>query len=324
MNKKVELKAFGKINLGLDVLGVKETGYHNVEMVMAQVGLGDIVSVNCSYKEERNDKEPEIKVEVVGKEIGKEEDNIAYKTAKAFLDVLLEEEKNNIDRINIEIQKNIPLAAGMAGGSADGAAVIHCLNILTGGKKTLKELMKIGEKVGADIPFCIMGQIVGNEELKELHKGEAVSSFAFAYGIGTEIQPINESEWLVLICKPGFSVSTKEVYIGIDEILGLDINNEEKRNCNIPELVEMINQNKTLETLPLMCNILEKYTEKNYTEVRDIKNKINSNNNALKTMMTGSGPTVFALYKDEAKLNEDYLFMQTEGLEVFKTKTILS
>ena len=279
----IELKSRAKINLSIDVLGKREDGYHLVEMIMQTIDLYDIIKI----KEIEID---EININSNSSDIPLNENNIVYKAAK-----VLKDQFNIKNGVEIFIEKNIPVAAGMAGGSSNAAAVLVGLNKLW--KLNLSEvrLQEIGLKLGADVPFCISGNA------------------ALAQGIGEELTYIKglSKDTVILVCKPNLFVSTKEVYEGLD--LQNIKNRPKKGNINL------------LATN--MVNVLETVTSKMHEEIKDIE-KVMLENNALGSMMSGSGPTVFGLFDKEEgalsakgellkKYNQVYVVRSSEkGVEV--------
>ena len=245
----ISLKSRAKINLSIDVIGKREDGYHIVEMIMQTIDLYDDIKL---------------------KEL--EEDNIVYKAAK-----LIKEKMDIKKGIEIFIKKNIPVAAGMAGGSSNAAAVLVGLNELWKLGLSKDELRDLGLKLGADVPFCIEG------------------GTALAEGIGeklTYIKGINK-DVNILVCKPDIFVSTKEVY------QSLDIKNIEKRPDN-KLLIEKLKNDDIVSVSNNMVNVLEEVTSKKYSDIKVIENII-AKNGAMGTMMSGSGPTVFGFFDNEEK-----------------------
>ncbi|KXG76191.1 4-diphosphocytidyl-2-C-methyl-D-erythritol kinase [Thermotalea metallivorans] len=220
-----------------------------------------------------------------------DEGNIAYRAAKLI------REKYHIDRgIHIYIDKNIPVAAGLAGGSTDGAAVLRGLNILWNLGASQEELMEMGLSLGADVPFCILG------------------GAALAEGIGEKLTPVQglENVWVVL-CKPNISVSTAEVY------RNLDVN----RIVHRPDtegILQALQRKDVQAVAGKLRNVLEQVTEEMHPIVKDIKKRM-LEYNALGSMMSGSGPTVFGLYKDynRAKIAYDNLSRIYKQTYVVKT-----
>ena len=262
--KKIKLDAYGKINLGLDVLGKRNDDYHDLDMVMQSVNLADKIII-------QKNKTGEITVKSNTGKIPNDESNLAYKAAKLLIDEF-EIEKG----VDIEIEKNIPISGGMAGGSTDCAAVLKGMNKLFKLKLSEEELMERGVKLGADVPFCIMGKT------------------ARAEGIGEVLTPIkNKLKGYIVLAKPPISVSTGFVYGRIDEV-------EVKNKPDTEAMIEAIKKNDLKGLADSICNVLEEVTIPDYPIVQEIKDKM-INNGALNAMMTGSGPTVFGLFDDKKK-----------------------
>ena len=288
----MRLRALAKINLGLDVIRKREDGYHLVEMIMQTIDLYDIIKI----KETNID---EIKINSNSLDIPLNEDNIVYKSAK-----VLKDEFNIKNGVEIFIEKNIPVAAGMAGGSSNAAAVLVGLNKLWNLNLSKESLQKIGLKLGADVPFCISGNA------------------ALAKGIGEELTYINglSKDTVILVCKPNLFVSTKDVYEG------LDLQNIKNRPDN-NFLIECLEKGNINLLAKNMVNVLETVTSKMHKEINDIE-KVMLKNNALGSMMSGSGPTVFGLFDKEEdalkakqelliKYNQVYVVRSSEkGVEV--------
>lgn len=261
----ISLKSRAKINLSIDVIGKREDGYHIVEMIMQTIDLYD--DIKLKELEEDN-----IIIKSECSYIPLNEDNIVYKAAK-----LIKEKMDIKKGIEIFIKKNIPVAAGMAGGSSNAAAVLVGLNELWELGLSKDELRDLGLKLGADVPFCIEG------------------GTALAEGIGeklTYIKGINK-DVNILVCKPDIFVSTKEVY------QSLDIKNIEKRPDN-KLLIEKLKNDDIVSVSNNMVNVLEEVTSKKYSDIKVIENIIDKNG-AMGTMMSGSGPTVFGFFDNEEK-----------------------
>lgn len=261
----ISLKSRAKINLSIDVIGKREDGYHIVEMIMQTIDLYD--DIKLKELEEDN-----ITIKSECSYIPLNEDNIVYKAAK-----LIKEKMDIKKGIEIFIKKNIPVAAGMAGGSSNAAAVLVGLNELWKLGLSKDELRDLGLKLGADVPFCIEG------------------GTALAEGIGeklTYIKGINK-DVNILVCKPDIFVSTKEVY------QSLDIKNIEKRPDN-KLLIEKLKNDDIVSVSNNMVNVLEEVTSKKYSDIKAIENII-IKNGAMGTMMSGSGPTVFGFFDNEEK-----------------------
>ena len=261
----IQLKSRAKINLSIDVLGKRQDGYHLVEMIMQTVDLFDKIKI-FSLKEDT------IILESNSSDIPLDSRNIVYKAAD-----LIKKQYNINKGVKINIEKNIPIAAGMAGGSSNAAAVLVGLNQLWELKLSLEELKELGLKLGADVPFCIEGNAALAENI-----GEKL----------TNIDGLSEDTY-ILICKPELFVSTKEIYQEIDSKI------IEKRPDN-KLLINLLKENKIEEIASNMYNVLEEVTKAKYPIISEIE-KTMIENNALGSMMSGSGPTVFGLYKNKEK-----------------------
>lgn len=274
---EISLKALAKINLGLDVLGKREDGYHEVRMVMQTIHLYDRVEI-------KKTRSPHIHVETNLYYLPVNEDNLVYRAAK-----LMKDEFEIKEGVRIVLQKFIPVAAGLAGGSSDAAAVLVGMNrIFNLGLKQSK-LMELGLKIGADVPFCIM-------------RGTAL-----AEGIGeklTALPPMPKCP--VLIAKPAISVSTKAVYEGLKLYDGME-------HPDIDGVMEGIQQKDLKGVASHMGNILETVTIPMYPVIDDIK-KLMMENGALNAMMSGSGPTVFGLFPNEKEIRRAYEALKQSGL----------
>ena len=258
----ITLKSRAKINLSIDVLGKRQDGYHLVEMIMQTIDLYDLIEIN----EKDND---QITIKSTSDEIPLDCNNLVYKAAN-----LIKKTFNINKGVEIHIKKNIPVAAGMAGGSSNAAAVLVGLNKLWNLNLSNQQLEKIGLKLGADVPFCINGGAV------------------LASGIGEELTPIKglTKDVCILVCKPDLFVSTKEVYECIDS---KDID----KRPNNKFLIECLKNEDTRKLAENMFNVLEGVTMDKHPVIQQIKD-IMTNNRALGAMMSGSGPTVFGLYEN--------------------------
>ena len=258
----ITLKSRAKINLSIDVLGKRQDGYHLVEMIMQTIDLYDLIEIN----EKDND---QITIKSTSDEIPLDCNNLVYKAAN-----LIKKTFNINKGVEIHIKKNIPVAAGMAGGSSNAAAALVGLNKLWNLNLSNQQLEKIGLKLGADVPFCINGGAV------------------LASGIGEELTPIKglTKDVCILVCKPDLFVSTKEVYECIDS---KDID----KRPNNKFLIECLKNEDTRQLAENMFNVLEGVTVDKHPVIQQIKD-IMTNNRALGAMMSGSGPTVFGLYEN--------------------------
>lgn len=261
---KLELKALGKINLGLDVLGRRENGYHDVRMVMQTVYLYDQITL-------KKTKQPGIKLETNLFYLPVNENNLAYRAAKLLMD-----EFDIKEGVYIHLDKHIPVAAGMAGGSSNAAAVLYGINRMFSLGLTEQELMDRGVTLGADVPYCIMRGTV------------------LAEGIGEILTPQPPMpRCCVLIAKPPISVSTKLVYEKLDS-------HEIEEHPDIDGVLEGLKEQNLGKVASSMGNVLEKVTIEEYPVIEKIKD-VMKEEGALNAMMSGSGPTVFGIYDDKAK-----------------------
>ena len=262
---KIQLKALAKINLGLDVLRRREDGYHEVKMIMQTIGLHDDLEI-------RKTKTPGIQVKTNLYYLPTNENNLVYKAAKLLMD-----EFQIQDGVSIQLKKRIPVAAGMAGGSSDGAAVLWGINQMYGLGLSMQALMERGVRLGADVPYCIQ-------------RGTAL-----AEGIGEKLSVLPPMpKCTILIAKPGISVSTKFVY---ENLHANDLKPEQH-----PDVDSMIEAMRQMD-LGLLCsrmgNVLETVTIPAYPVINEIKRTM-MDNGAIGSMMSGSGPTVFGIFDSPA------------------------
>ncbi|MEG0829419.1 MAG: 4-(cytidine 5'-diphospho)-2-C-methyl-D-erythritol kinase [Anaerovoracaceae bacterium] len=309
---KIAMKAYGKINLSIDVLGTLENGYHEVEMVMQQVLLHDDILIRWfPDKRDRKDKnQVEIQLSTNKYYLPRDQRNLAYKAALVMIDNF-GDGKNG--RIRIDIKKRIPVAAGLGGGSSNAAAVIHGLNKMWELNLSVKELCKVGEALGADVPFAIMGQAKANKNL-ELSGDPLATHCAIARGTGTQLEPIAKglNSYVVLI-KPPISVSTPIVYKGIDEV-------EIPSHPDGMDLIKGLLEEDQKRIEKNMINVLENFTLKRYPIAMYTKNKVIAACAKSKVLMSGSGPTIFALCKDEEEAQGRCKVLSSENEETFWTR----
>lgn len=262
MKDTIQLKALAKINLGLDVLGRRENGYHDVRMVMQTIYLYDNITVT---KKET----PGVTLESNLYYLPTNEENIAYRAAKMLLDEFGVE-----NGVHITLDKHIPVAAGMAGGSSNAAAVLVGVNRLFALGLTEQELMERGVQLGADVPYCVMRGTV------------------LAEGIGEELSPLPPlPKCYVLVAKPPVSVSTKTVYEKFDS-------QEITEHPDIDAIIRGLEEADIQKVAASMGNVLEKITVEDYPVIEEIKEVMKAEG-ALNAMMSGSGPTVFGLFEDK-------------------------
>lgn len=276
-------RSYAKINLTLDVLGKRDNGYHDVEMIMQTVSLFDLVIVDKTAGG--------ITVNTNLKYLPTNERNIAYKAAKLFF------EKTGIGGgARVIIHKNIPVAAGLAGGSGNGAAVLCALNLLFNAGLSVDELCAMGAQLGADVPYCIIG------------------STQLATGIGEILTPLpHMKKTTVLIVKPPINVSTGSVYERIDSA-------PIEKRPETKKIIDGIREGNTALVAENLCNVMESVTEAMYPEIGGIKKKMLLNG-AIGAVMSGSGPSVFGIFDDDkkAKISHDSFAYQYKDVFVVKT-----
>lgn len=276
----VRVRAHGKINLGLDVLRKREDGYHELRMIMQQVGLYDGIDIERMGRS--MDGERHIIIETNLRYLPVNENNLAYKAAALLMD-----EFNIQESIHIKIKKLIPVSAGMAGGSADAAAVLKGINRMFALGLSKKALMERGLKLGADVPYCVMG------------------GTALAEGIGEILTPLkNIPPCYIILAKPGINVSTKMVYgtLRADEI---------EVHPDIDGIIQSIDDGNLYEMAGKMGNVLADVTETLYPVITEIKKEMISLG-AINAMMSGSGPTVFGLFDSKEKAVNAYTILKAD------------
>ena len=305
---EITINAYAKINLSIDVLGKRPDGYHEVLLVMQQVDLFDTVRVSW-----QGDQEEGIRIGLSTNLAYLPADgrNIAYKAAELMADCYGSEKTG---RIVIDIEKRIPVAAGLAGGSANCAAVLHALNRIWELKLDLGTLMELGAKLGADVSFCLAGQAALNKELN-LGKDALAGTCAIASGIGERLEPVVPLKAWVLLSKPPISLSTAEVYGGLD-LEGIT------ERPNTAELAAGLREGNFYKIAKNMTNVLENYSLREYPTIMYTKNMIVQEGKANKALMSGSGPTVFGLYTSRKKGTAAYSKLKTLNKETFLIKTV--
>ena len=281
----MKIKAYAKINIYLDIVGKRECdGYHLLKMIMQNIDLYDEISIEKQYEG--------ITLSCNKNYVPTDSRNLAYKAAMLF------KERYNIkDGVHIDIVKNIPVSAGLAGGSTDGAAVLKLMNKLFEVNASEDELMEIGLELGADIPYCIKG------------------GTALCEGIGekvTQLKPFKDK--ILVLVKPGFGVSTKEVYKAFDI-------NKVRVHPKTESLIEAMEKDDLKYIANNMKNLLENVTLRKHNILIRIKEDMNRYG-AVGSMMSGSGPSVFAFFDDMLKAQKCYEKMKESHREVFLTRTI--
>ena len=376
--KKIQLHAYAKINLTLDVTGRRPNGYHDVEMIMQQISLCDEVTVSWEAGSVRRgnpdqtvESDPagiQIQLTVSRPDLPADSSNLAWKAAEEMIaefggpaggsskaaagteaaggtanaaasteaaggtardaagtkaagrtakDAAGTEAAGGV--LTIDIQKQIPMAAGLAGGSSNCAAVLHAINQLWELKLSVKELCRIGARLGSDVPFCIMGQAAAEKALQESFADDPDACHcALATGTGTDLKPLTGLDSFIVLSKPAIGVSTAEVYRGIDNE---GIPRHPDNNAVISAICE--NNYKVLEEK--MVNVLENFALKSYPIIVYTKNIMSDLCQSAGipncVMMSGSGPTVFCLCEELSKAQQICEVMKARNPESFVAKT---
>lgn len=277
-------KAYAKVNIALDIVGKREDGYHLLKMIMQAIDVYDEIEVEKA--------KTGISLTCNKVYLPTDSRNLAYRAAENFMN------KYNIKSgVKISIKKNIPVAAGLAGGSADCAAVLRLMNELFEVGATEEELMELGLSLGADVPYCIVG------------------GTALCEGVGekvTKLKPFKDK--ILVIVKPNFGVSTKEVYGGFDI-------SRVVKHPMVDELILAMEKDDLNYVANNMKNLLENVTLRKHHKISRIKMDMNKLG-AINSMMSGSGPTVFGIFDDMMKAQKCYDIMKKEFKEVFITRTV--
>lgn len=272
-------KAYAKINLGLDVCGRLENGYHEVRMIMQTVGICDILTFAVA--------ESGIRITTDSGELPVNEDNLIYRAA-----ALLMETCGVKEGIDIHLEKHIPIAAGMAGGSSDAAATLRGLNELFALGLSEEQLRRLGVRIGADVPYCIMG------------------GTALAEGIGELLTPLPPAPRChLLIARPDIQISTRYVYEHLDA-------RESWPHPDIDGMQAAIRDNDLAGVARRLGNVLETVTAEKYPVIGRLKEEMLSSG-ALGSLMSGSGPTVFGLY--DSREQAESALRRLQGLELAAT-----
>lgn len=285
--KTITIDANAKINLSLDVLRKREDNYHELKMIMQEIELKDIVTI-----EKLDDEFNNIEISCTNSQVPTDERNIVHHAFK-----LLSKKFDIKKSIRVTIEKNIPVSGGLAGGSTDAAAVLKGLNKLFELNLSETELMNLAVEIGADVPFCIIG-------------GTALSE-----GIGEKLTKLPSfRDRLILLANPNIEVLSANVYKGLD-LVNL------KNRPDIEKIVSFIEKGDTKSLSKNMKNVLESVTIKDCPIIDVIKQNMISSG-ALGSLMSGSGPTVFGIFDDEELLKECMKSLENQGYSTIITKTI--
>ena len=274
-------KSYAKINLTLDVIEKREDGYHNIDGIMQLIDLYDEVEVNIS---------DHFEITSNSKDIPLDENNLVY---KAYI-ALKEKYKFN-EKFSIHIEKNIPVAAGIAGGSTNSAVVIEMIDEILGLNMSLKDRKEIGRSIGADIPYLLVGKT------------------ARTRGIGDELEILESLPVTnILIVNNGVEISTPYVYSNI-----IPTGNSNR----VDKLVEIYKNKNYKEFFKNLYNVMEEVSISYCPEIKDIKEKM-CEFNSVKALMSGSGPTVFGIFENEEDINKAYNYFKGKYNNTFVVKTM--
>lgn len=288
--RTITKKAYAKVNLALDVLRRREDGYHEVKMIMQNLDIYDELTFSV-YENGTQPSNRKITITTNKEGIPTDSRNLIYKAVELMFD-----EYGIEAEIDIHLTKNIPVEAGMAGGSTDCAATLHAINELFNLGADTKKLMELGVKLGADVPYCVMAKTALSEGIGE---------------ILTPVEPLKDC--YVLVVKPPISVSTKMVYTNLKA-------NELEKHPDVDGMIETLQAEDLSGVASRMENVLETVTVHMHPEIETIK-KAMKEKGALNAIMSGSGPTVFGIFDDEevAKMAAEHIRSLGVSKEIFVT-----
>ena len=303
---EIHLRSYAKVNLSLDVTGTRPDGYHDLSSVMQRISLYDRIHMIWTPDEKAaNDGEtPDVRISLKTNRsyLPVDERNLAYKAAQIMIRRFASEPGAGSGQLSISITKNIPVAAGLAGGSGNGAAVLIGLNRLWNLKLDTRQLCQIGEELGSDVPFCVLVQ---NSRYRA----------ALATGRGEVLQPLKKNMHKhIVLAKPSFGVSTKEVFKCIDDY-------EIKQHPDNQELIRALASGNDALVYRNMINVLELYTLDHYEPVKKLKDIFQRETNAEMVLMSGSGPTVFAVYPTEREARNACMHLRKLKYEAYWADT---
>ncbi|MCR4601376.1 MAG: 4-(cytidine 5'-diphospho)-2-C-methyl-D-erythritol kinase [Clostridia bacterium] len=303
--KTLALRTYGKINLSLDVTGIRDDGYHEVAMVMQAIGLYDEMRIRIL--EADSDR---ITLKTDKYYVPTDERNTAYKAAKLMEENYLPASDGRRE-IRIDIKKNIPVSAGLAGGSSNAAGVIIALDRIFELNLSLEEMMKIGTKVGADVPFCI------SSIYDKMGIGTGASTCALAEGLGEILTPMPPLKAWVLLAKPPAGVSTGAVYKALDSLSGY-------RHPDTEAMIQAVKEGNLEMVSENLLNVLENVTMEQCPKVGVLKERMLRSAPGA-TLMSGSGPTVYSLFATREKAREALSAIQdleNERYGIYLVKTL--
>lgn len=309
MERGITVYSNAKINLSIDVIGTLPGGMHQVDMVMQQVLFHD--DVELRYTDQPSAKGGlTIHLSPGRPYLPSDGRNLAFQAAQKMA-----EQTGRTGQLSIRIRKRIPVAAGLAGGSGNAAAVFHGLNTIWGMNQSLGQLCEWGAELGSDVPFCLIGQARSNYVLpRAVRKDPLATSCARATGTGTTLTRLAPLRTHLVIAKPAISVSTKGVYQGIDHCPIL---------CrpDTDRLCKALSEANRQEALGQMVNVLENYTLEAYPKVANLKEAMGRCIEVEQVLMSGSGPTVFGIFPSKAIAQNACQALRKQGYEAYSTKT---
>ena len=372
--KSITLASYGKVNISLDVGNVMTNGYHSVDMIMCQILLHDVVQISIFQHDELNNMDahvqsrdiamPQIEISANWPFVPCDERNICHGAVVRFLEKFIETDRLKKQfhkipyRVEIVLKKRVPVGAGLGGGSGNAAAVIHGLNALLGTHFSMKELMRLGAELGADVPFAVMNQAKSCKSVPSYLRNDKLACVcARATGIGTDLSPVKMPPRDIILVKPPFSVSTRDVYKGIDScVIEKRPNNDElvsllEELSQIDLETEIAIHDKTIlkghtklgkkiinhklgidkksdelwnKAYEQMINVLENYTVQNSRFLQRLQLRLEGARETRHTMMSGSGPTIFAILDDVNRKKIYYLKnkLRFKGNDVIVTEIL--
>jgi len=284
--KEIEIDSYSKINLTLNILAKRQDGYHDIETIMQSINLADRIFI----KEEKEG----IKIKCSHPLVPVDSQSLTYRSAEKIL------RRHRITRgVKIEIDKKIPLASGMAGGSANSASILVGINKLFALNLGNKDLREIGEELGMDVPFCIQ-----NGTALAYHKGEKV----------TPLSPINPPLWIIII-NPGFEIPTKWAYNN----LNLEWLKKEKNNTK--DMLKVLKDRELPGIAKNLFNSFEGLVIKKYPKIGKIKDRL-IEEGAMGALMSGSGPTVFGIAQNKEQALKIYEKLKSEYKLIWAVQTV--
>jgi len=284
--KEIEIDSYSKINLTLNILAKRQDGYHNIETIMQSINLADRVFI----KEEKEG----IKIKCNHPQVPIDDQSLAYRSAEKILN------RCRVTKgVKIEIDKKIPLASGMAGGSANSASILVGINKLFTLNLSNEDLRGMGEELGMDVPFCIQ-----NGTALAYHRGEKVTS----------LSPVNPPLWIIII-NPGFEIPTKWAYNNLD----LNLIKREKNNTKA--MLEALKGGGARGIAKNLFNSFEELIIEKYPEIGKIKDRL-IEEGALGALMSGSGSTVFGIAQNEEQALKIYKNLKSEYKSIWIVHTI--